>query len=65
MGWSACRRWLVQAVAALLNFGSFGAILWLLHDHTSNIVDLAVVSVTLILVVLMMCFYLKSQVNSL
>jgi hypothetical protein len=55
----------VQAVAALLNFGSFGAILWLLHDHTSNIVDLAVVSVTLILVVLMMCFYLKSEVNSL
>jgi uncharacterized membrane protein YeiB len=65
MGWSACRRWLVQAGAILSNFGSFGLIFWLLHEHKSNIIDFAIASVTLVLMVLMVYIYLNSEVNPL
>jgi hypothetical protein len=62
MGLTSCRRWLVQATAILSNYGSFGVILWLLHDHMSNIFDLMIIIITLMLMFLMIYIYLKFEV---
>uniref|UniRef100_A0ACD5WJ92 Uncharacterized protein n=1 Tax=Avena sativa TaxID=4498 RepID=A0ACD5WJ92_AVESA len=57
-------RWLVRPTTILLNFGSFGVIFWLLHENRSNTVEFAIAGITLVLMVIMICIYLKSEVTT-